>query len=59
VSRPKLSKELKRLELQGRVKLERRAVRVVDLTPRFEAPAGPATPHRCVRPAVAKPAMRG
>jgi CRP-like cAMP-binding protein len=36
VSRPKLSKELKRLELEGRVKLERRAVRVVDLTNLFD-----------------------
>ena len=36
VSRPKLSKALKRLELQGRVKLERRAVRVVDLTNLFD-----------------------
>lgn len=36
VSRPKLSKELKRLELEGRVKLERGAVRVVDLTSLFD-----------------------
>lgn len=36
VSRPKLSKELKRLELEGRVKLERKTVRVVDLTDLFD-----------------------
>ena len=36
MSRPKLSKELKRLELEGRVKLERGAVRVVDLTNLFD-----------------------
>ena len=36
VSRPKLSKELKRLELEKRVKLERRAVRVVDLPNLFD-----------------------
>jgi CRP-like cAMP-binding protein len=36
VSRPKLSRELKRLEVEGRVKLERGAVRVVDLTSLFD-----------------------
>ncbi len=36
VSRPKLSKELKRLELEGRVKLKRRTVRVVDLANLFD-----------------------
>ncbi len=36
VSRPKLSKDLKRLERERRVKLERRAVRVVDLAHVFD-----------------------
>ncbi|MCW5658340.1 MAG: Crp/Fnr family transcriptional regulator [Burkholderiaceae bacterium] len=39
VSRPKLSKELKRLETEGRLKLERKAIRIVDLKDLFD-PAG-------------------
>jgi CRP-like cAMP-binding protein len=36
VSRPKLSKELKRLETEGRLKLERKAIRIVDLKDLFD-----------------------
>lgn len=36
VSRPKLSQELKRLEQQGRVKLERGSIRIIDLANLFD-----------------------
>ncbi|MGC1173529.1 helix-turn-helix domain-containing protein [Polaromonas sp.] len=36
VSRPKLSQELKRLELKGRVKLERGSIRIIDLANLFD-----------------------